>query len=145
MGNILINKNYGDIYNVQSGATVVARGAEAAMMREQILAQQNAEPAANADFDGQEISDEVSDVEIRMKKVRHAILQMREEKCPYCKNNFFGSGQAYQYAYLYALMTDGKCCKNIICHVSITRSNSCNIWKNWGWGRYAVTRPSTTD
>lgn len=32
MGNILINKNYGDIYNVQSGATVVARGAEAAMM-----------------------------------------------------------------------------------------------------------------
>ena len=111
MGNILINKNYGDIYNVQSGATVVARGAEAAMMREQILAQQNAEPAANADFDGQEISDEVSDVEIRMKKVRHAILQMREEKCPYCKNNFFGSGQAYQYAYLYALMTDGKCCE----------------------------------
>ena len=35
MGNILINKNYGDIYNVQSGATVVARGAEVAMMREQ--------------------------------------------------------------------------------------------------------------
>lgn len=111
MGNILINKNYGDIYNVQSGATVVARGAEAAMMREQILEQQNAEPAANADFDGQEISDEVSDVEIRMKKVRHAIRQMQEEKCPLCKNNFFGSAQAYQYAYLYALMTDGKCCE----------------------------------
>ena len=111
MGNILINKNYGDIYNVQSGATVVARGAEVAMMREQILAQQNAEPAANADFDGQEISDEVSDVEIRMKKVRYAIRQMQEEKCPLCKNNFFGSGQAYQYAYLYALMSDGKCCE----------------------------------
>lgn len=111
MGNILINKNYGDIYNVQSGATVVARGAEAAMMREQILVQQNAEPAANADFDGQEIFDEVSDAEIRKKKVIHAILQMREEKCPYCKNNFFGKGQAYQYAYPFALMHDGKCCE----------------------------------
>lgn len=109
--NILINKNYGDNYTVQAGATVVARGAEAAMMREQILAQQNAEPAATADFDGQEISDEVSDVEIRMKKVRHAIRQMQEEKCPLCKNKFFGSGQAYQYAYLYALMSDGKCCE----------------------------------
>lgn len=108
MGNILINKNYGDIYNVQSGATVVARGAEAAMMREQILAQQN------ADFDGQEIFDEVSDAEIRKKKVRYAIRQMQEEKCPLCKNNFFGSGQAYQYAYLYALMTDGKCCEKYL-------------------------------
>lgn len=109
--NILIHKNYGDNYTVQPGATVVAHGAEAAMKREQILAQQNAEPAANADFDGQEISDEVSDVEIRMKKVRYAIRQMQEEKCPLCKNNFFGSGQAYQYAYLYALMSDGKCCE----------------------------------
>lgn len=109
--NILINKNYGDNYTVQPGATVVARGAETAMMREQIVAQQNAEPAANADFDGQEVSDEVSDVEIRMKKVRYAIRQMQEEKCPLCKNNFFGSGQAYQYAYLYALMSDGKCCE----------------------------------
>lgn len=111
MGNILINKNYGDNYTVQAGATVIAGGVQAAMMREQILAQQNAEPAANADFDGQEISDEVSDVEIRMKKVRYAIRQMQEEKCPLCKNNFFGSGQAYQYAYLYALMSDGKCCE----------------------------------
>lgn len=109
--NILINKNYGDNYTVQAGATVVARGAEAAMMREQILAQQNAEPAATADFDGQDISDEVSDVEIRMKKMCYAIRQMQEEKCPLCKNNFFGSGQAYQYAYLYALMSDGKCCE----------------------------------
>lgn len=109
--NILIHKNYGDNYTVQAGATVIAGGVQAAMMREQILAQQNAEPAANADFDGQEISDEVSDVEIRMKKVRYAIRQMQEEKCPLCKNNFFGSGQAYQYAYLYALMSDGKCCE----------------------------------
>lgn len=109
--NILIHKNYGDNYTVQAGATVIAGGVQAAMMREQIVAQQNAEPAANADFDGQEISDEVSDVEIRMKKVRHAIRQMQEEKCPLCKNNFFGSGQAYQYAYLYALMSDGKCCE----------------------------------
>lgn len=112
--NILINKNYGDNYTVQPGATVVARGAETAMMREQIVAQQNAEPAANADFDGLEVSDEVSDVEIRMKKVRYAIRQMQEEKCPLCKNNFFGSGQAYQYAYLYALMTDGKCCEKYL-------------------------------
>lgn len=109
--NILINKNYGDNYTVQAGATVIAGGVQAAMMREQIVAQQNAEPAANADFDGQEVSDEVSDVEIRMKKVRYAIRQMQEEKCPLCKNNFFGSGQAYQYAYLYALMSDGKCCE----------------------------------
>jgi len=109
--NILIHKNYGDNYTVQAGATVIAGGVQAAMMREQIVAQQNAEPAANADFDGQEISDEVSDVEIRMKKVRYAIRQMQEEKCPLCKNNFFGSGQAYQYAYLYALMSDGKCCE----------------------------------
>lgn len=109
--NILIHKNYGDNYTVQAGATVIAGGVQAAMMRELIVAQQNAEPAANADFDGQEISDEVSDVEIRMKKVRYAIRQMQEEKCPLCKNNFFGSGQAYQYAYLYALMTDGKCCE----------------------------------
>ena len=108
---ILIHKNYGDNYTVQAGATVIAGGVQAAMMREQIVAQQNAEPAANADFDGQEISDEVSDVEIRMKKVRYAIRQMQEEKCPLCKNNFFGSGQAYQYAYLYALMSDGKCCE----------------------------------
>ena len=109
--NILIHKNYGDNYTVQAGATVIAGGVQAAMMREQIVAQQNAEPAANADFDGQEVSDEVSDVEIRMKKVRYAIRQMQEEKCPLCKNNFFGSGQAYQYAYLYALMSDGKCCE----------------------------------
>lgn len=109
--NILIHKNYGDNYTVQAGATVIAGGVQAAMMREQIVAQQNAEPAANADFDGQEISDEVSDVEIRMKKVRYAIRQMQEEKCPLCKNNFFGSGQAYQYAYHYALMSDGKCCE----------------------------------
>lgn len=109
--NILIHKNYGDNYTVQAGATVIAGGVQAAMMREQIVAQQNAEPAANADFDGQEISDEVSDVEIRMKKVRYAIRQMQEEKCLLCKNNFFGSGQAYQYAYLYALMSDGKCCE----------------------------------
>lgn len=109
--NILIHKNYGDNYTVQAGATVITGGVQAAMMREQIVAQQNAEPAANADFDGQEISDEVSDVEIRMKKVRYAIRQMQEEKCPLCKNNFFGSGQAYQYAYLYALMSDGKCCE----------------------------------
>lgn len=109
--NILIHKNYGDNYTVQAGATVIAGEVQAAMMREQIVAQQNAEPAANADFDGQEISDEVSDVEIRMKKVRYAIRQMQEEKCPLCKNNFFGLGQAYQYAYLYALMSDGKCCE----------------------------------
>lgn len=109
--NILIHKNYGDNYTVQAGATVIAGGVQAAMMREQIVAQQNTEPAANADFDGQEISDEVSDVEIRMKKVRYAIRQMQEEKCPLCKNNFFGSGQAYQYAYIYALMSDGKCCE----------------------------------
>lgn len=116
---------------MQAGATVIAGGVKAAMMREQILAQQNAEPAGEADFDGQEIKDaafdgqemsdsafeeqempdEVSEAERRMEKVRHAIQQMQQEKCPFCKNHFFGSGQAYQYAYLYALMNEGRCCE----------------------------------
>lgn len=119
--NTFIKNNYGDNYTLQAGATVIAGGVKAAMMREQILAQQNAEPAGEADFDGQEIKDaafeeqelpdEVSEAERRMEKVRHAIQQMQQEKCPFCKNHFFGSGQAYQYAYLYALMNDGRCCE----------------------------------
>lgn len=119
--NTFIKNNYGDNYTLQAGATVIAGGVKAAMMREQILAQQNAEPAGEADFDGQEIKDaafeeqelpdEVSEAERRMEKVRHAILQMQQEKCPFCKNHFFGSGQAYQYAYLYALMNEGRCCE----------------------------------
>lgn len=119
--NTFIKNNYGDNYTLQAGATVIAGGVKAAMMREQILAQQNAEPAGEADFDGQEIKDaafeeqelpdEVSEAERRMEKVRHAIQQMQQEKCPFCKNHFFGSGQAYQYAYLYALMNEGRCCE----------------------------------
>lgn len=118
--NTFIKNNYGDNYTLQAGATVIAGGVKAAMMREQILAQQNGEPAGDASFDGQEIldssfggqelPDEVSEAERRMEKVRHAIQQMQQEKCPFCKNHFFGSGQAYQYAYLYALMNDGRCC-----------------------------------
>ena len=38
MGNILINKNYGNNFTVQAGATVVAGGPGAAMMREKIYA-----------------------------------------------------------------------------------------------------------
>lgn len=129
--NTFIKNNYGDNYTLQAGATVIAGGVKAAMMREQILAQQNAEPAGEADFDGQEIKDAafeeqelpnsafeeqelpdvVSEAERRMEKVRHAIQQMQQEKCPFCKNHFFGSGQAYQYAYLYALMNEGRCCE----------------------------------
>lgn len=119
--NTFIKNNYGDNYTLQAGATVIAGGVKAAMMREQILAQQNAEPAGEADFDGQEIKDSafeeqelpdvVSEAERRMEKVRHAIQQMQQEKCPFCKNHFFGSGQAYQYAYLYALMNEGRCCE----------------------------------
>lgn len=118
--NTFIKNNYGDNYTLQAGATVIAGGVKAAMMREQILAQQNGEPAGDASFDGQEIldssfggqelPDEVSEAERRMEKVRHAIQQMQQEKCPFCRNHFFGSGQAYQYAYLYALMNDGRCC-----------------------------------
>lgn len=118
--NTFIKNNYGDNYTLQAGATVIAGGVKAAMIREQILAQQNGEPAGDASFDGQEIldssfggqelPDEVSEAERRMEKVRHAIQQMQQEKCPFCKNHFFGSGQAYQYAYLYALMNDGRCC-----------------------------------
>ena len=129
--NTFIKNNYGDNYTLQAGATVIAGGVKAAMMREQILAQQNAESAGEADFDRQEIKDavfdgqemsdsafdnqelpdEVSEAERRMEKVRHAIQQMQQEKCPFCKNHFFGSGQAYQYAYLYALMNEGRCCE----------------------------------
>ena len=119
--NTFIKNNYGDNYTLQAGATVIAGGVKAAMMREQILAQQNGEPAGDASFDGQEIldssfggqelPDEVSEAERRMEKVRHAIQQMQQEKCPFCKNHFFGSGQAYQYAYLYALMNEGRCCE----------------------------------
>lgn len=111
MGNILINKNYGDNYTVQAGATVIAGGAQAAMMREQMFAQQHEQETEKTEEVELTMEESISDAEIRKKKVIHAILQMREEKCPYCKNNFFGSGQAYQYAYLYALMTDGKCCE----------------------------------
>lgn len=119
--NTFIKNNYGDNYTLQAGATVIAGGVKAAMMREQILAQQNGEPAGDASFDGQEIldssfggqelPDEVSEAERRMEKVRHAIQQMQQEKCPFCRNHFFGSGQAYQYAYLYALMNEGRCCE----------------------------------
>lgn len=111
MGTILINKNYGDNYTVQAGATVIAGGAQAAMMREQMFAQQHEQETEKTEEVELTMEESISDVEIRMKKVRYAIRQMQEEKCPLCKNNFFGSGQAYQYAYLYALMTDGKCCE----------------------------------
>lgn len=111
MGNILINKNYGDNYTVQAGATVIAGGVQAAMMREQMFAQQHEQETEKTEEVELTMEESISDVEIRMKKVRYAIRQMQEEKCPLCKNNFFGSGQAYQYAYLYALMSDGKCCE----------------------------------
>lgn len=111
MGNILINKNYGDNYTVQAGATVIAGGVQAAMMREQMFAQQHEQKTEGTEEVELVMEESVCDVEIRMKKVRHAIRQMQEEKCPLCKNNFFGAGQAYQYAYLYALMSDGKCCE----------------------------------
>lgn len=111
MGNILINKNYGDNYTVQAGATVIAGGAQAAMMREQMFAQQHEQETEKTEEVELTMEESISDVELRMKKVRYAIRQMQEEKCPLCKNNFFGSAQAYQYAYLYALMSDGKCCE----------------------------------
>lgn len=111
MGNILINKNYGDNYTVQAGATVIAGGVQAAMMREQMFAQQHEQETEKTEEVELTMEESISDVELRMEKVRHAIRQMQEEKCPLCKNNFFGSAQAYQYAYLYALMTDGKCCE----------------------------------
>lgn len=111
MGNILINKNYGDNYTVQAGATVIAGGAQAAMMREQMFAQQHEQETEKTEEVELTMEKSISDVELRMEKVRHAIRQMQEEKCPLCKNNFFGSAQAYQYAYLYALMSDGKCCE----------------------------------
>lgn len=111
MGNILINKNYGDNYTVQAGATVIAGGVQAAMMREQMFAQQHEQKTEETEEVELVMEESVCDVEIRMKKVRYAIRQMQEEKCPLCKNNFFGSGQAYQYAYLYALMSDGKYCE----------------------------------
>lgn len=111
MGNILINKNYGDNYTVQAGATVIAGGAQAAMMREQMFAQQHEQETEKTEEVELTMEESISDAEIRKKKVIHAILQMREEKCPYCKNNFFGKGQAYQYAYPFALMHDGKCCE----------------------------------
>ena len=111
MGKILINKNYGDNYTVQAGATVIAGGVQAAMMREQMFAQQHEQKTEGTEEVELVMEESVCDVEIRMKKVRYAIRQMQEEKCPLCKNNFFGSAQAYQYAYLYALMSDGKCCE----------------------------------
>lgn len=111
MGNILINKNYGDNYTVQAGATVIAGGVQVAMMREQMFAQQHEQKTEGTEEVELVMEESVCDVEIRKKKVLHAILQMREEKCPYCKNNFFGSAKAYQYAYLYALMSDGKRCE----------------------------------
>lgn len=111
MGNILINKNYGDNYTVQAGATVIAGGVQAAMMREQMFAQQHEQETEKTEEVELTMEESISDVELRMEKVRHAIQQMQEEKCPLCKNNFFGSAQAYQYAYLYALMSDGKCCE----------------------------------
>lgn len=105
MGNILINNNYGDNYTVLAGATVVAGGARAAMMREQMFASQQ-DDTAGAD------GVEVGDAELRGEKVKQAILQMKTEKCPGCKYTFFGQGQAYQYAYLFDLMRSGDSCKN---------------------------------
>lgn len=81
---------------------MIAGGVQAAMMREQMFAQQHEQKTEGTEEVELVMEESVCDVEIRMKKVLYAILQMREEKCPYCKNNFFGSGQAYQYAYLYA-------------------------------------------
>ncbi|HBF05264.1 MAG TPA: hypothetical protein DDW28_03915 [Prevotella sp.] len=121
MGNILINNNYGDNYTVQAGATVVAGGARAAMMREQMFAsQQDASEAQDLEPIEEGASQSAATAESfhfafesweqkpKEERMKQTIEAMKNEKCPLCKNNFFGHGQACQYAYVFELLRSGK-------------------------------------
>ena len=120
MGNILINKNYGDNYTVQAGATVVAGGPRAAMMREQMFAPQEEEAGTQdlvttddgstqgTDVDGSNhFGFEAWALKPTEERMKFCIETMKGEKCPLCKNNYFGYGQASQYAYVFQLLRNG--------------------------------------
>lgn len=40
-------------------------------------------------------------------RMKFSIETMKGEKCPLCKNNYFGYGQAWQYAYVFELLRNG--------------------------------------
>ena len=120
MGNILINKNYGNNFTVQAGATVVAGGPGAAMMREKIFASQEEEAGTQdlvttddgstqgTDVDGSNhFGFEVWALKTTEERMKFSIETMKGEKCPLCKNNYFGYGQAWQYAYVFELLRNG--------------------------------------
>lgn len=120
MGNILINKNYGNNFTVQAGATVVAGGPGAAMMREKIFASQEEEAGTQdlvttddgstqgTDVDGSNhFGFEAWALKTTEERMKFCIETMKGEKCPLCKNNYFGYGQAWQYAYVFELLRNG--------------------------------------
>ncbi len=101
----LINHNYGDNYVVEAGATVIAGGIGAALRREQEAddlcreAQEQGVTPEALRFAYQQWQQKPQD-----ERMKFAILQMKEDKCPLCPNPFFSSKQTYQYAYLCYLM-----------------------------------------
>lgn len=120
MGNILINKNYGNNFTVQAGATVVAGGPGAAMMREKMFASQEEEAGTQdlvttddgstqgTDVDGSNhFGFEAWALKPTEERMKFSIETMKGEKCPLCKNNYFGYGQASQYAYVFQLLRNG--------------------------------------
>lgn len=120
MGNILINNNYGNNFTVQAGATVVAGGPRAAMMREQMFDSQEKEAGTQDLVTTDEGSTQGTDVDgsnhfafeawaqkPTEERMKFSIETMKGEKCPLCKNNYFGYGQAWQYAYVFELLRNG--------------------------------------
>ena len=120
MGNILINNNYGNNFTVQAGATVVAGGPRAAMMRELMFDSQEKEAGTQDLVTTDEGSTQGTDVDgsnhfafeawaqkTTEERMKFCIETMKGEKCPLCKNNYFGYGQAWQYAYVFELLRNG--------------------------------------
>lgn len=120
MGNILINNNYGNNYTVQAGATVVAGGPRAAMMREQMFDSHEKEAGTQDLVTTDDSSTQGTDVDgsnhfafeawaqkPTEERMKFSIETMKGEKCPLCKNNYFGYGQAWQYAYVFELLRNG--------------------------------------
>lgn len=100
--NIFNNHNYGDNYVVQAGATVIAGGAKAAVLREKMMREQAEGEPEEENFDTSSIAQWMK--RPREERIAIAIQQMRQELCPGKSTHFFGQGAGYQFAYVLALM-----------------------------------------
>lgn len=105
--NIYNNKNYGDNYTVQAGATVVARsGIEEALARERYYdelerrAAEHGQPEENT----QPFGYQQWQLKSKEERMKAAFERMKSEKCQGRSANYFGKGVGCQYAYVLALM-----------------------------------------